>query len=181
VAVAAGVARSPAAARGVVVTMPPVHADTLTYALGLLRRLAGLEGGAGAAAAAASAEPTANKGDTADALVERFGAVLLWPRGVGRALFSTPDADGGTTPFAIASPAAWWWPLAASPFFGGAADWGGEGTDDDPAAAAGCSAAADRPRRGSTGESATTDAAERVAFLRLLLDATADPDLTVVW
>lgn len=73
--VAAGVARSTAAARGVVVTMPPVHADTLTYVLGLLLRLGGLEGGAGAAAAASASEPTADVGGNAAALAERFGAV----------------------------------------------------------------------------------------------------------
>ena len=148
-----------------------------------MRRLTGLEGGAGAAAAAAAAKPTADMGDTADALVERLGPVLLWPlsRVVGRALFTTPDADDGAMPLALASPAAWRWPAAASPFHGGAADVGGEGTDDDPAAAAGCSAAADRRRLGSAGESATADVTERVSFVRLLLDGTADPDLTVVW
>jgi len=73
--VAAAVASSPAAARGVVVTMPPVNADTLTYVLGRLRRLARLEGGAGAAAAAAAAEPTADVRSTADALSGRSGAV----------------------------------------------------------------------------------------------------------
>jgi len=181
-AVAAGAARSPAAARGVVATMPPVHANTLTYVLGLLRRLAGLEGGDGAAAAAA-AEPTADVEGTADALAERFGAVLLWPlpRGVRRALFPTPDADGGAKPFALASPADWRRPAAASPFHGDAADGGGGAGDDDPAAAAGRSAAADRRRRGGVGDLATADAAERVAFVRMLLDSIADPDLTVVW
>ena len=84
-------------------------------------------------------------------------------------------------PSTLASPAAWRRPAAALPFHGGTADGGREGTDDDPAAAAGRSAAADRRRRGSAGDLATADAAERVAFVRLLLDAIADPDLTVVW
>jgi len=84
-------------------------------------------------------------------------------------------------PLALAYRAKFLWPAAASPLHGGAADGEGEGADEDPAAAAGCSAAADHGRRGNAGECTISDAAERVAFVRLLLDATADPDLTVVW
>lgn len=175
-AVAAGSASSPEAALEVVASLPPVHVNTLTYLLGLLRRLAGLE-----SSEAASAVSAASAEEAADALAERFGAVLLWPppRGLRRSLFppsSPTSGDGGmASPFSLLSPTPWRRTPAQSPFSSGDPErqveedsgWGGDGGDEG----------GDRRRRR---DPVTADAAERVAFVRVLLGAIAAPGLTAV-
>lgn len=175
-AVAAGSAASPEAALEVVASLPPVHVNTLTYLLGLLRRLAGLESSGAASAATAAAADAA-----ADALAERFGAVLLWPppRGLRRSLFpppSPPAGDGGlASPFSLPSPTPWRRRPAQSPFCSG--DPGLRGEDDRGwGESSGGGGGDHRGRR----DPVTADAAERVAFVRVLLGAIAAQGLTAV-